>query len=269
MAAGSVSGRAGCPPGEPGQDIPEPESEQHAAARHSAQAGRRKCLFVFGALLAVFVGVSRSQALDCLPTADAVKQQYPGSWPSWTSRAPGHAAERCWYPASRTTAHQHPKWTQAPVAARKAAEPLESPEETSGIGAPVALTDIAAIQRVSVEVPVSAPRANAVPLEFIAREKDLALEPQVMAQLMTGSASAAPGAAHPTFSGSAALVALVGALGFASILAAFFATFQIGERRQRPSPVRFRTDNDLVSSIGSNAETNNRRPWRTAASPWD
>jgi hypothetical protein len=43
----------------------------------------------------------------CLPSASAVQQNYPGAWPSWTLRAPGHENTRCWYPATRTTAHHH------------------------------------------------------------------------------------------------------------------------------------------------------------------
>ncbi len=46
-------------------------------------------------------------APTCLPSASAVRQNYPGGWPSWTLRAPGHEGARCWYPARRTTAHDH------------------------------------------------------------------------------------------------------------------------------------------------------------------
>jgi hypothetical protein len=55
-------------------------------------------------LLASFVGVNAS---TCLPSAPAVRQVHPGAWPSWTLRAPGHEGVRCWYPATRTTAHNH------------------------------------------------------------------------------------------------------------------------------------------------------------------
>jgi hypothetical protein len=47
-------------------------------------------------------------ASACLPSASAVRQTYPGEWPSWTLRAPGHEGRRCWYPAKRTTARDHP-----------------------------------------------------------------------------------------------------------------------------------------------------------------
>ena len=43
----------------------------------------------------------------CFPSASAVRQNRPGGWPSWTLRAPGHEGTRCWYAASRTTAHDH------------------------------------------------------------------------------------------------------------------------------------------------------------------
>jgi hypothetical protein len=54
---------------------------------------------------ASFVGV---QASPCLPSASAVRQEHPGAWPSWTLRGPGHEGDKCWYPATRTTAHNHP-----------------------------------------------------------------------------------------------------------------------------------------------------------------
>jgi tetratricopeptide (TPR) repeat protein len=46
-------------------------------------------------------------ASTCFPSASAVRQNYPGGWPSWTLKAPGHEGVRCWYPATRTTAHDH------------------------------------------------------------------------------------------------------------------------------------------------------------------
>src|SRR6267378_1622613 len=46
-------------------------------------------------------------ASTCFPSASAVRQNYPGGWPSWTLKAPGHEGARCWYPATRTTAQDH------------------------------------------------------------------------------------------------------------------------------------------------------------------
>jgi hypothetical protein len=44
---------------------------------------------------------------QCLPSAEAVKQQYPGSWASWTTHAANHKGEKCWFPASRENHSQH------------------------------------------------------------------------------------------------------------------------------------------------------------------
>src|SRR6266404_4802517 len=46
-------------------------------------------------------------ASTCFPSASAVRQSYPGRWPSWTLRAPGHEGTRCWYATRRATAHDH------------------------------------------------------------------------------------------------------------------------------------------------------------------
>jgi hypothetical protein len=43
----------------------------------------------------------------CFPSASVVRQNYPGGWPSWTFRAPGHEGTRCWYAATRTAANDH------------------------------------------------------------------------------------------------------------------------------------------------------------------
>jgi hypothetical protein len=43
----------------------------------------------------------------CFPSASVVRQNYPGGWPSWTFRTPGHEGTRCWYAATRTAANDH------------------------------------------------------------------------------------------------------------------------------------------------------------------
>jgi hypothetical protein len=47
------------------------------------------------------------EASSCLPSASAVRQEHPGSWPSWTLRAPGHEGTKCWYPATNAAGHDH------------------------------------------------------------------------------------------------------------------------------------------------------------------
>jgi hypothetical protein len=44
---------------------------------------------------------------QCLPSAEAVRQQYPGSWASWTTRAADHKGEKCWFPAMRENHARH------------------------------------------------------------------------------------------------------------------------------------------------------------------
>jgi hypothetical protein len=44
---------------------------------------------------------------QCLPSAEAVKQQYPGSWASWTFRSANHKGEKCWFPAMRENHSRH------------------------------------------------------------------------------------------------------------------------------------------------------------------
>src|SRR6266436_935424 len=34
---------------------------------------------------------------SCFPSAEAVRQNHPGGWPSWTLKAPGHEGTTCWY----------------------------------------------------------------------------------------------------------------------------------------------------------------------------
>jgi hypothetical protein len=45
----------------------------------------------------------------CFASAAAVRQDHPDAWPSWTLRGLGHEGKKCWYPTTRTLAHDHPK----------------------------------------------------------------------------------------------------------------------------------------------------------------
>jgi hypothetical protein len=56
---------------------------------------------------------------QCLPSAEAVQKQYPGSWASWTTHAANHKGEKCWFPAMRET-HSH----HVEAVLRRAAEAL-------------------------------------------------------------------------------------------------------------------------------------------------
>jgi hypothetical protein len=66
-------------------------------------------LLLLPAPAAVYLAASMedvSASSQCLPSAEAVRQQYPGSWASWTTRALNHKGEKCWYPAMREN-HAH------------------------------------------------------------------------------------------------------------------------------------------------------------------
>ena len=70
---------------------------------------------------------------QCLPSAEAVKQQYPGSWASWTLHAANHKGEKCWFPAMREN-HSRPVET----ALRRAAQKLmhnDAPRQQGEAGA--------------------------------------------------------------------------------------------------------------------------------------
>jgi hypothetical protein len=44
---------------------------------------------------------------QCLPSPQAVREQYPGSWASWTTHAPDHKGEKCWFPVMREDRPRH------------------------------------------------------------------------------------------------------------------------------------------------------------------
>ncbi len=73
--------------------------------------------------LAASIGDVNANA-QCLPSAEAVRQQYPGSWASWTMRAADHKGQRCWFPVMRESRARHVE-----AALRRAAERLVSREE--------------------------------------------------------------------------------------------------------------------------------------------
>jgi hypothetical protein len=53
-----------------------------------------------------------ANAFVCLPSAEAVKQQDPAAWPSWSLRAPGFEGKKCWYASTRAAAHDHQRLPQ-------------------------------------------------------------------------------------------------------------------------------------------------------------
>jgi hypothetical protein len=46
-------------------------------------------------------------SVQCLPSAESVQKQFPGSWASWTTRAANHKGEKCWFPVARENRSHH------------------------------------------------------------------------------------------------------------------------------------------------------------------
>jgi hypothetical protein len=44
---------------------------------------------------------------QCFSSAEAVRQEYPGSWAAWTTHDPTHKGTRCWFPALRENHSRH------------------------------------------------------------------------------------------------------------------------------------------------------------------
>ena len=48
-----------------------------------------------------------SASSQCLSSPEAVRQEYPGSWPSWTTHSANHKGVKCWFPAMRENHARH------------------------------------------------------------------------------------------------------------------------------------------------------------------
>jgi hypothetical protein len=96
------------------------------------RASIRKLLPCLIAATAVCVS-GQGNAFTCFSSADEVRQENPGAWPSWTLRAPGHEGTKCWYATTRAAAHDH----QTPVMAKTdhagAKEHFERDSEVTGL----------------------------------------------------------------------------------------------------------------------------------------
>src|SRR5258707_5465516 len=66
-----------------------------------------------------------SASSQCLSSAEAVRQEYPGAWPSWTTHAPNHKGTKSWFPAMRENHSRHIE-----TLLRKTAEAQVSQTET-------------------------------------------------------------------------------------------------------------------------------------------
>jgi hypothetical protein len=94
-------------------------------------AGRTRCIGLVVVGLALWASSASARDLTCLESADAVRRQYPGAWPSWTFRAAGQESRKCWYASTRASAHNH-NHLVAVGRSIEASEPMEP--STEGLG---------------------------------------------------------------------------------------------------------------------------------------
>jgi hypothetical protein len=87
------------------------------------------------------VWASFAEATPCLPSASAVRQDYPGAWASWTLRAEGHEGVKCWYPASRPAAQNNRDETPGRANTSGGAPVLAARPQTRVLPAAAAQTD--------------------------------------------------------------------------------------------------------------------------------
>jgi hypothetical protein len=216
---------------------------------------------VVGALLASFVFLTNARAVECFSSAEAVRQQQPEAWPSWTLRAPGHEGAKCWYATTRGTAHQHPTGALAlPPAAtvdevRSRAEvtvEVEAPSRVESTSPPrnadqVAMIPFTTAIAAAAIADVSDPTPTAMNTDLGVRGGEVN---QSVAELprdrLSSQSSIARGPApttDPASSAPALLAVFGGALVFASLMAALLATLSTdrGARRSRPVKHAFRS----------------------------
>jgi hypothetical protein len=70
-------------------------------------AARTRCVGLLIGALALWALSASARDLTCFESADAVRRQYPGAWPSWTLRAAGQEGRKCWYASTRASARDH------------------------------------------------------------------------------------------------------------------------------------------------------------------
>jgi hypothetical protein len=91
-------------------------------------------LFLRGLIAASAMFFSNhGNAFTCFSSADQVRQESPGAWPSWTLRAPGHEGTKCWYSTTRAAAHDHQMSLTASTDHAGSMEHLERDSEVTGL----------------------------------------------------------------------------------------------------------------------------------------
>lgn len=106
--------------------------------RHEARtpASIRMSLRSLLAASAMLTSIPHGQAFTCFDSAEAVRQENPAAWPSWTMRAPGHEGNKCWYASTRAMAHDHRNPLMPTTESVGAREQSEREVDVTGSAAP-------------------------------------------------------------------------------------------------------------------------------------
>jgi hypothetical protein len=262
MGQGKRFGHAGC-------------VQQNPASGWHLTLRARPHRLVVGALLVLVACPANALSFECLPSADAVRQQHPDAWPSWTLRAPGHEGTKCWYAATRSTTHQLPKRIAEPgpaatlddfdnrVGTAEVKPPLPAESLTPPLGAdtPTTIPFTTAIATAAISYdrePIGTIARNATSTAFSVSGGELDQPVTDLRQNELPLRYEPMRVTDQAFSIPALLAALGGALLFASMIAALLATlptgrrYPIGRKQGIPSPA----GDDLLHGIGSSAEAN-------------
>jgi hypothetical protein len=126
MGEASAASRARCVQRAIGQVIQRAAEERPAISRYLGWCFYLKWPLVIGALVASLICLTCAWADDCLSSADAVRQQHPEAWPSWTLRAPDHEGSKCWYAGKRST-HQSQRTAETKSSPRPTPRTISDP----------------------------------------------------------------------------------------------------------------------------------------------
>jgi hypothetical protein len=112
--------------------------ESGTVTSEQVMAWRRATAILLSYAAALVLSAPFAWASSCLPSASALRQEYPEAWPSWTLRASGHEGVKCWYPTARMRAHEHaietPRVVPVDAASARYRDPSEAPAATDGVG---------------------------------------------------------------------------------------------------------------------------------------
>jgi hypothetical protein len=109
------------------------ESLEWQGERTSIRLSVRCLLAGFAMLVSIPPGHA---AVTCFASAEAVRQENPTAWPSWTLRAPGHEGSKCWYASTRGAAREHRSLPVTKTQDEVAKEQLEREADVTGAATP-------------------------------------------------------------------------------------------------------------------------------------